>query len=228
MNNVDLLPVNQQVKNRLVKFARMHRMYGGPEIDIGTVIENSVLVLIKYEGEEFTNPELLERAEDVFDGEMAGFQFYFAINSPYNKHIPTSDGRHIFRIDHGPFKATIRRDSKRGNVVAKGVSYRVQITQGSHDEYLQSQLEKWVQTSIVRDNLEYDESPDINLDDVRPLDDVLEELFSSARLPEAVRVYQSKYRRSELAIGRAIQVAEEYTPYRCIVVCLPKSDENGY
>ena len=226
MNNVDLLPVGQDVKNRLAKFSRMHRMYGGPDIDIGTVVGNSILVLIRYRGETFTEEELIDTAADVFEGELEGIQLYYAINSPYNTHIPTYDGRYIFRIDEGNFKAIIRRDDKRGNVVAKGVSYRVQIIQGNNNEYFQSQLEKWVQTSITRDQVEYDTAPEINLNNVRPLEDVLEELFSSSRLPEAIRVYQSKYHRSELAIESAIQVAEEFTPYKCIVLCLPKTD--GY
>lgn len=223
MKNVDLLPVSQEIKNRLAKFAKMHRMYGGPEIDVGTVVENSVLILIKYEGEQFSQETLIEAASDMFEGEMDGTNLYYAVNSPYQKHIPTYDGRYIFRIDNGIFKAIIRRDDKTGNVVAGGSSYRVQIIQGDSNEYLLSQLEKWVQTSITRDNLVYDETPDIDLNEIRHLEDVLEELFSSASLPDAVRTYRTKYQRSELGLGGAIKVAEEFTPYKCIVVCLPKA-----
>ena len=226
MNNVDLLPVGDEIKNRLVKFANMHRMYGGPEIDIGTVVENSVLVLIKYEGEQFNQEMLISAASDMFEGEMPGINLYYAVNTPYQKHIPTYDGRYIFRIDNGTFKAIIRRDDKTGNVVAGGASYRVQIIQGDSNEYLLSQLEKWVQTSITRDHMVYDETAEIDLNEIRHLEDVLEELFASSRLSDAVRAYRTKYQKSELGLTGAIKVAEEFTPYKCIVVCLPKTPSN--
>lgn len=226
MKNIDLLPVSDDIKSRLVKFANMHRMYGGPDIDIGTVVENSVLVLIKYEGDQFTQDMLITAATDMFEGEMQGVNLYYAVNTPYQKHIPTYDGRYIFRIDNGIFKAIIRRDDKTGNVVAGGSSYRVQIIQGDSNEYLLSQLEKWVQTSVTRDNMVYDETPEIDLNEIRHLEDVLEELFASSRLPDAVRAYRTKYQQSELGLSGAIKVAEEFTPYKCIVVCLPKTDAN--
>ncbi|MBX2822224.1 MAG: hypothetical protein KTR29_21190 [Rhodothermaceae bacterium] len=226
MKNVELLPVSEEIKNRLVKFAKMHRMYGGPEIDVGTVVENSVLILITYEGEHFTQETLIEAATDMFEGEIEGANLYYAVNTPYQKHIPTYDGRYIFRIDNGIFKAIIRRDDKTGNVVAGGASYRVQIIQGDSNEYLLSQLEKWVQTSITRDNMVYDETPDIDLNEIRHLEDVLEELFTSSRMSDEVRAYRTKYQRSELGLSGAIKVAEEFTPYKCIVVCLPKAAPN--
>ena len=222
MNNVDLLPVSQEIKNRLAKFARMHRMYGGPEIDIGTVIHNSVLILVRFEGDQLTDEELLERAKDVFEDELHEMNLYYAVNTPYHTHIPTIDGRYIFRIDNGTFKASIRRDDKAGNVIAGGASYRVHIIQGDSNEHLLAQLQKWVQVSITRDSMVYDVSAEFDVRDMRHLDDVLEELFSSSRLPEAVRMYQSKYHRSELGISGAIKVAEEFTPYKCVVMCMPK------
>lgn len=225
MNNVDLLPVSQEIKNRLVKYAKMHRMYGGPDINIGTVVENSVLVLVRYENEQLSTEDLLERARDIFEDELEGINLYYAVNTPYNTHIPTYDGRYIFRLDNSVFKASIRRDEKAGNVIAGGASYRVHIIQGESNEHLLSQLHKWVQTSITRDNMVYDLTPEFDVQEMRPIDDVLEELFASARLPDAVRVYQSKYHRSELGISGAIKVAEEFTQYKCIVMCMPKTHD---
>lgn len=229
MKNVTMLPVTEEVQERLTRMAGMHRMYGGPAFDIGTVVDNKhVLVLITTKDNSLSDRELIKRGDELFDSELPeDVHVYYAINTPYKKHIPTYDTRHIFRIDKGPLLATIEKGrhlerAPRLGFEANGYIYGIRIIAGSDDSRLGDQLKKWAQMSVVRDRVQYDVEEDFDLRDAVSAEKALEELFATSPMPDKVRVYKSKYSKGELGIGAKAQLIEEFTGYRPILVCLPK------
>ena len=122
-----------------------------------------VLVLITTKDNTLSNSELIERGDELFRNELPeDVQIYYAINTPYKKHIPTHDTRHIFRVDKGPFIASIRRELEGQDYSgldfmfqSKGQWYAVEIF-GQSNELFYTQLIKWTKMSIERDGVGYD------------------------------------------------------------------------
>lgn len=224
MKNLNLLPVSEDARGRLERLAGMHRTYGGPVIDIGAVVGPHVLVLITYGKDDLSREDLIDRARELFAGEIGEeLKLYFAINTTYRKHVPTEDGRHVFRVDKGPFLAEVI-ESENGKVQAAGRRYDVRIIAGDDSNALLIQLEKWVAMSINRDGVGYRPAPSLveRLEGARMIDDVLEELFNTSPMPDGIRTYKMLYGRGELKQTGAIRIVEEFTDYRCVIVCVPK------
>ena len=224
MKNLNLLPVSEDARGRLERLAGMHKMYGGPVIDIGAVVGPHVLVLITYDKKDLSPEDLIDRARELFAGEIGKeLELYFAINTSYRKHVPTADGRHVFRIDKGPFLAEVIEDNQ-GYLNAAGKRYAVRIVAGDPTPLLKTQLEQWIAMSINRDGVGYRPAPSLveRLEGARMIDDVLEDLFNTSPMPDGVRTYKMLHGRGELKQTGAIRIVEEFTDYRCVIVCVPK------
>lgn len=221
MKNIELLPISRESKDRILKLAGMHKMYGGPSFHIGAVVGSHVLIMITSKGNDLGILDLEDRGKELFEDEMPGLKLYFAINTQYEKHIPTSDGRHVFRVDKGPFLALVSRDEG-GAIEAAQHRYSAQIIDGDADGRLQTQLEKWVQMSILRDGVSYDRPGELDLRDARPYEEVLEDLFAQSPLPDAVRPYKSNYKKGKLGTAGIMRIIDDYTQYKCVIVCVPK------
>ena len=222
MKNLDLLPASPETRERLVRMADLHRMYGGPIFDIGAVVGNHVLVLITTRNNSLSHREIIAQGNELFVGELPSFTIHYAINTPYKTHVPTYDTKHVFRIDDPPLLATVTR-SNEGNLTASGRSYEVRIVAGTHESVQAVQLFEWLQASIEQEGVRYDVQELFDQRAVVSTTEILDDLFKRVPLPQGLEAYRDSYEQESLDVGTTAQIIESYTDYETLLICLQPS-----
>lgn len=227
MRNIQLLPVSDEVKSRLRKFSGMHRMYAQILVDIEAVVGSLVLVSITYAKGDLQEKDLIERGEEMFSGELPeGLTLFWVTwkERPAKvKHVLTSDGQTIFRVDKSPYVVKIVKGDA---VHLREGSYGFEVLAGEPTETQLLQVGKWLKSNVIRNTIKA-KLPNGKVPSIpkgyRPIEEVLEEIFTTSPVPDKLRKPKSDWNKGRLRETGQIRIVREYTDYEVLVLCRKKT-----
>jgi hypothetical protein len=101
MKNFDLFPLDEFRMQRVKKFAEMHERFGGISIDViaGDQVNHQYLVRVKDKKGGLTNESLIQKAQEVFSGEVPeDHKLYYTVMEEDSKHYLTWDQKYVIRV----------------------------------------------------------------------------------------------------------------------------------